>query len=181
VALGVRKAGLDRALEALRPQGAGEPGGPPPLGLDPKEGDQVFIRKLGRPGVVVSWNPAKGEGLVESRNVRVRAELAELGPDPGGGARAKAALNVLASPGGPGEPALKLLGYTVDEALLEIDQEIGRALRDGRDRLTIIHGLGTGRLKAGITGYLRRHPRVRAFGSPNAPGGAGVTEVELEP
>ena len=72
------------------------------------------------------------------------------------------------------------MDQTVDEAESVIDREIDRALLDGRDKLTIIHGLGTGRLKKGVWGHLKRHPQVKRFFSPdNLPGGAGVTEVEL--
>jgi DNA mismatch repair protein MutS2 len=179
VALGARKAELDRDLERVRPETLGtRTESPQPL--DPKAGDRVFIRKLGRVGTVVTWNPDKNEGVVESRNVRVKAELAELaeanGKDP-----EPRVLNIIATPGSTDPSALKLLGFTVDEALLEIDREIDRAILGGRDKLTIIHGLGTGRLKSGISSYLKRHPRVRGFGSPtDIPGGSGVTEVFLD-
>ena len=75
---------------------------------------------------------------------------------------------------------ISLVGRTVEEAESVIDREIDQALLRGRDKLTIIHGLGTGRLKRGIQAHLKRHPMVKSFFSPdNVHGGAGITEVEL--
>ncbi|MDR2437708.1 MAG: Smr/MutS family protein, partial [Endomicrobium sp.] len=77
--------------------------------------------------------------------------------------------------------SLKLLGFTVDEALVEIDKEIDRAILGGRKKITIIHGMGSGRLKNGISAFLKKHPRVLEFASPTKiPGGQGVTEVILD-
>jgi DNA mismatch repair protein MutS2 len=73
------------------------------------------------------------------------------------------------------------LGKTVDEAVVEIDKEIDRAILSGRKTLTIIHGMGTGRLKTGILAFLKKHPRVKEYGNPvKFPGGQGITEVVLD-
>ena len=48
-------------------------------------------------------------------------------------------------------------------------------------QVIIIHGLGTGALKAAVTEFLKEHPLVASFrtGEP-AEGGAGVTVAELK-
>jgi DNA mismatch repair protein MutS2 len=76
---------------------------------------------------------------------------------------------------------LNLLGLRVDEALAEVDRFIDRAGVAGFSIVTIIHGLGTGALKAAVTGFLKSHPLVSSIrpGEP-AEGGAGVTVAELK-
>jgi DNA mismatch repair protein MutS2 len=51
----------------------------------------------------------------------------------------------------------------------------------GFHQVTVIHGLGTGALKAAVTGFLKGHPLIAALrpGEP-AEGGAGVTVAELK-
>ena len=76
---------------------------------------------------------------------------------------------------------MNLLGLRVDEALAEVDRLINHAGVKGFRHVTIIHGLGTGALRAAVTEFLMDHPLVAAFrtGEP-AEGGAGVTVAELK-
>ena len=69
----------------------------------------------------------------------------------------------------------------MDEALAEADRFIDHASMRGLSTVTIIHGLGTGALKAAVTEWLRNHPLVASMrpGEP-AEGGAGVTVAELK-
>jgi len=70
---------------------------------------------------------------------------------------------------------------TVDEALPMVDRTIDHALIRGLERIEIIHGLGTGRLKEAIRKHLKNHSYVKSFGSDEqSRGGAGVTQVEME-
>ena len=76
---------------------------------------------------------------------------------------------------------VNVIGMTVDEALPIVDRTIDHALIRGVDRIEIIHGLGTGRLKEAIRRHLRDHTCVRRFGSDeHSRGGAGVTQVEIQ-
>jgi DNA mismatch repair protein MutS2 len=76
---------------------------------------------------------------------------------------------------------LNIIGLRVDEGLAEVERFIDRAGTRGHSIVTIIHGLGTGALKAAITEYLKNHPQIAVLrsGEP-AEGGAGVTVVELK-
>ena len=76
---------------------------------------------------------------------------------------------------------VNLLGLRVDEALAETDRFLDGASVKGLRQVIIIHGLGTGALKAAVTGLLKGHPLVASFraGEP-AEGGAGVTVAELK-
>lgn len=75
---------------------------------------------------------------------------------------------------------LKVIGLTVEEAIPKVDKLIDQALLHGLEKLFIIHGVGSGRLRNAIGEYLKGHPAVKSF-SPGETmrGGRGVTIVEL--
>jgi DNA mismatch repair protein MutS2 len=76
---------------------------------------------------------------------------------------------------------VNLLGLRVDEALAEVERLIDLAGVKGFHQVTIIHGHGTGALRAAVTEFLKDHPLIAAYrtGEP-AEGGAGVTVAELK-
>lgn len=59
--------------------------------------------------------------------------------------------------------SVDLHGQTVEEALRRVEEEIDRALRAGAATLTIVHGKGSGRVRAAVHRYLQRLPVVAAF------------------
>jgi len=75
---------------------------------------------------------------------------------------------------------INVIGLTVDEALPAVDKFIDRALVENFNTVTIIHGIGSGRLREAIRDYLKEHKAVTQFqrGEP-ARGGTGVTVVQL--
>ncbi|MBK5295569.1 MAG: Smr/MutS family protein [Vicinamibacteria bacterium] len=74
------------------------------------------------------------------------------------------------------EPAsIDLHGLTVDDARNRVAGYISRAILAGLDRVEIIHGIGTGRLKAAVTKDLRAISAVRAV-KPH-PTNPGITLV----
>ncbi len=76
---------------------------------------------------------------------------------------------------------LDLRGRMADEALDATVAALDRAALAGAPLLRIIHGHGTGRLKAVIRDYLKSSPYVSAFrAGERAEGGDGVTVVELK-
>jgi len=78
-------------------------------------------------------------------------------------------------------PQINVIGMTVDEALPIVDRTIDHSLIKGLERIEIIHGLGTGRLKAAIRKHLNNHSYVKSFWSDDqSRGGAGVTQVEIQ-
>ena len=76
---------------------------------------------------------------------------------------------------------INLLGKTVDEAVAELDKYLDDASLAHLTSVRVVHGKGTGALRAGIHQYLKRQKHVKsyrlgAFGE----GDAGVTIVELK-
>lgn len=76
---------------------------------------------------------------------------------------------------------INLLGKTVDEAIAELDKYLDDAYLSHVNPVRIVHGKGTGALRAGIHSYLKRQKHIKdfhlaAFGE----GDAGVTIVEFK-
>jgi DNA mismatch repair protein MutS2 len=88
-----------------------------------------------RPAAASASRPAAREP------VRVRLERA---PEPAGG---------------PAAP-LDLRGLRVDEALTRLERALDDAALRGRARLAVVHGLGTGALRAAVREHLARSPYV---------------------
>ena len=76
---------------------------------------------------------------------------------------------------------INLLGYTVDEALAEVDKFLDSGMLHGQQTLYIIHGNGTGALRTAIQKHLRTHKAVKSFRPGRyGEGENGVTVVELK-
>jgi len=76
---------------------------------------------------------------------------------------------------------IDLRGMMLEEAIMETDMFLDRALMSGLNMITVIHGKGTGALRNGIQTMLRRHPHVKAFRlGKYGEGENGVTVVELK-
>jgi len=75
---------------------------------------------------------------------------------------------------------LNVIGLTVDDALPKVDKFIDQALLHGLERVQIIHGVGSGRLRDAIGRYLNGHRAVKSLSSGETmKGGRGMTIVEL--
>ena len=72
-------------------------------------------------------------------------------------------------------------GMTLDEAILVVDKFIDDSYISGLHEVTIIHGKGTGVLRAGISEFLRKHPTVKQYRAGRfGEGEMGVTVVTLK-
>ena len=72
-------------------------------------------------------------------------------------------------------------GMTREEAILTVDQYLDAAVLAGMGEVSIIHGKGTGVLRAGIQQELRRHPHVKSMRlGVYGEGEDGVTIVKLK-
>jgi len=78
------------------------------------------------------------------------------------------------------QPQLDLRGMRVDEALRALEEELDRRLREGADEVQVLHGHGSGALKAAIREHLARSPYVRrARPGESHEGGDAITVAEL--
>lgn len=76
---------------------------------------------------------------------------------------------------------IKLLGMTVDDALLELDKYLDDACMAHLEKVRIVHGKGTGVLRNAVRQKLKRDKRVKkSYEAEYGDGDAGVTYAELK-
>jgi DNA mismatch repair protein MutS2 len=150
-------------------------------------GDQVEIGGLGMVGTLLEMPQGKKRVRVKVGQGEVLATVANLV----GLGRGKAAPSSpvssnsrhATSGGGLGldeQTAVDVRGKAADEALDQVVAALDRATMAGTPFLRIIHGHGTGKLKASLRDYLKDSPYVAEFRSGDrAEGGDGVTIVKL--
>ncbi|MBW2038234.1 MAG: endonuclease MutS2 [Deltaproteobacteria bacterium] len=152
-------------------------------GEEIREGDRVEVIYLCKEGVVVelSHDPSRAE--VSIGGIRVKAPLEELRfVSRGEEARQQEVGYQLAleSLDLPPYGELNVIGLRVDETLPKVDKFLDDALLKGWQRVHIIHGIGSGRLREAIQGHLKGHRWVKGFRAAELrEGGVGVTVVEL--
>jgi DNA mismatch repair protein MutS2 len=75
---------------------------------------------------------------------------------------------------------INLIGKRADEALAELTPALDAAIRADLPSLRIVHGKGTGALRALVAETLKADPRIKSFRTgTHIEGGAGVTVAEL--
>lgn len=149
-----------------------------------KQGAKVFVKPMQSEGTVLSFNPSKGEAEVSCGSMRLRCKLNELqlicSPQP----KKKSEVKVVRGKNlAPSSPVLEInvLGMTVEEALYEVENFIDRAVMDNLEQVKIIHGVGTGKLRAAISQRLKSHKNVKEFRlGKYGEGETGVTIVTLK-
>ena len=146
-----------------------------------RAGDNVLIFDLDKKAVVLEA-PRDGQVMVQAGIIKTRVEVKNLRlldekqkDKPKGRTVTK---NVSAPEAGT---SLDLRGMNADEALMEVDSFLDRVGRMGLAQVTIIHGKGTGVLRAAVQKHLRRCPGVKSFRlGALGEGESGVTIVELK-
>jgi len=71
-------------------------------------------------------------------------------------------------------------GWRVEAALLELETYLNDAVMSGMNSVRILHGKGTGALRAAVREQLTHHPLVKSFAAADPKdGGDGITIVKL--
>lgn len=147
-------------------------------------GDRVYVISFDQNGEVISPPDKNKEVMVQMGIMKAKFPLAELMLDDTPrpmekkkrqAPKAKVSKSQFIS------AEIDCRGQLVDEALANIDKYIDDAYLSGLKQIVIIHGKGTGALRAGVQSYLRSNPHVKSqrpgvYGE----GEAGVTVVELK-
>lgn len=149
----------------------------------PKVGDDIVVLSYGQRGTLISqlkdgrWEAQVGlikmtleekefdlvqaqqEKQVKKKQVNVVKRTSERGP----------------------QARLDLRGKRYEEAMNELDVFIDQALLNNMAQVDIIHGIGTGVIREGVTKYLQRNKHVKTFGyAPQNAGGSGATIVTFK-
>lgn len=147
----------------------------------------MLIYDLNKKATVLEL-PADGSGpvLVQAGVIRTRVPLKNLRlsqPDKEKKDPRTRARNVTKQLSNERRGAMEidLRGQMAEEGILNVDRFLDSASLSGVHQVTIIHGKGTGRLRAAIQDHLRHHPLVKSFRlGAYGEGEAGVTVVELK-
>lgn len=144
-------------------------------------GDTVFVPKFHTTATVLKEPDAKGNVYIQAGAMKVSVPLGSLRLQPQDKKKPKSASARIKRAQKEAPMELDVRGMTVDEACMVIDQHLDQMVMNGMSLATIIHGKGTGALRAGVRGYLKRHPHVRSMRSGlYGEGEDGVTVVELK-
>lgn len=147
----------------------------------PKVGDEILVISYGQRGTLVKqlkdgrWEAQVGlikMTLEEKEFNLIKAEKEAAQPK-------KRQVNVVKRSNTSGPRArLDLRGKRYEEAMQELDGFIDQALLNNMAQVDIIHGIGTGVIREGVTKYLRRNKHVKSFEyAPQNAGGSGATIV----
>ena len=147
---------------------------PPVENVQVRKGDPIYHAFFQKRGIVV--HVRNGEATVEIEGKRITAPMnqlqkveekespRELPP--------QITLHVVEE---ETKPELNLIGFTVDDALIRADKFLDRAFLSHLEVVRIIHGFGTGRLRAALSEFLCAHPHVSEH---HVKGGATVVKLE---
>ena len=150
----------------------------------PKVGDEILVISYGQRGTLVKqlkdgrWEAQVGlikMTLEEKEFNLIKAEKEAAQPK-------KRQVNVVKRSNTSGPRArLDLRGKRYEEAMQELDGFIDQALLNNMAQVDIIHGIGTGVIREGVTKYLRRNKHVKSFeNAPQNAGGSGATIVTFK-
>jgi len=174
------------AAEEREQARAAEPQALPEAALEP--GARVKHVRLGTEGVVLEVQD--GTATVQMGALRSKVPVQDLLPiarhvRQAGFRKTKAermerAEQARAAPVQVRVPVADVRGMRVDEALRAVELELDRATRAGDERVHVLHGHGSGALKAAVREHLQRSPYVRrSRPADQNEGGDGVTVAEL--
>ena len=150
----------------------------------PKVGDEILVISYGQRGTLVKqlkdgrWEAQVGlikMTLEEKEFNLIKVEKEAAQPK-------KRQVNVVKRSNTSGPRArLDLRGKRYEEAMQELDGFIDQALLNNMAQVDIIHGIGTGVIREGVTKYLRRNKHVKSFEyAPQNAGGSGTTIVTFK-
>lgn len=153
---------------------------------DLKLGDSVKILSMGLKGTVNSLPDQKGNLFVQCGIIRSQTNIRDLVliDEPTittpvlsrtGSGKVKMSKSLSVS------PEINLLGKTVDEAIALLDKYLDDAYLAHLPSVRIVHGKGTGALRAGVQNHLRRCKTIQSFRLGEfGEGDAGVTIAEFK-
>lgn len=145
-------------------------------------GDEVLIYDIDKSATVLE-EPKDGSVLVQAGIIKTRVPLSNLRLQSKRQLKKQQKGRTVTKNVSTPEvsSSLDLRGQTVEEALMEVDAFLDRASRMHLSQVTIIHGKGTGALRAAVQQHLRRCSQVKSFRlGTYGEGESGVTIAELK-
>ena len=148
-----------------------------------KKGDHVIHRTMGTKGILADDPDKKGNCMVQMGNMKTRINVDKLRldesakpekkKDPLGSYSAKVSRDFKAT--------CDVRGMTGDDAWFVVDKYLDEATVAHVKSVTILHGKGTGALRAALWSYFKKDKRIENFRAGQyGEGDYGVTVVELK-
>ena len=161
---------------------------------DLKVGMKVFVKTTNQDGVVQNVRLQKNETEVLCGNIRIRCKISDLcvlintqnaqnktKKKSWQTKEEKVQVNKSLKPKPMPTLEINVIGFTVSEALVEVEAFIDSAVISNLEEVRIIHGVGTGKLRAGIHDFLRKHRNVAEYRlGVYGEGETGVTVVKIK-
>lgn len=146
------------------------------------KGDAVIIRGIGA-GEVLEVN--KNNVLVQSGMLRTRVKTSDLmltkKPKKAPAKQTRSVYRTTSRADADVSTELDLRGQTVEEAIANVQLFIDKCVLNNISEIRIIHGKGTGALRAAVTQELKGHPNVAEFRlGVYGEGESGVTIAKLK-
>ena len=152
-----------------------------------KLGDGVRVLSMNLNGTVSSLPDAQGNVFVQMGILRSKVNISDLellqensvsGPGLESRKKGSGSSNIKMSKSFGISPEINVLGMTVDEAVAQLDKYLDDAYIAHLPQVRIVHGKGTGALRAGIHKHLKRLKYIKEFHLGGfGEGDAGVTIV----
>lgn len=152
-----------------------------------KLGDGVRVLSMNLKGTVSTLPDAQGNLFVQMGILRSRVNIDDLelipensvsGPGLENRRKGTGSSGIKMSKSASISPEINLLGMTVDEAVSQLDKYLDDAYIAHLPQVRVVHGKGTGALRAGVHKHLKRLKYVKEFHlGEYGEGDAGVTIV----
>lgn len=161
------------------------------IAYQPQIREKIKILSLGQTAEVINFSESAGEVTVKFGLMKMTVAVTEIESLDGKKVEVPVAKTAkVVTPPPPLEPktpvlvrtsqnTIDLRGDRVEAAESKLEKAINQATESGM--LWIIHGKGTGKLRAGVQEFLSHHPQIDRFElAPQNEGGSGVTVAYLK-
>jgi len=156
-----------------------------PINRPLQKGDRVYIHSLDQSGSVSVPPDASGEAVIQAGIMKIKIHVSDLSLDESqdvsvggvsiakqGSGKFRKSLSI--------SPEIDLRGLLADEARERVEKYLDDAYLAGMGQVTVIHGKGTGALRAAIQELLKKNAHVKSFRLGQfGEGESGVTVVTM--
>ena len=129
-------------------------------------GDSVKIKGMSSQGTVLSLADKNGSAEIQVGGLKMRVKTEDLrliekkaSPKKDAVMRKSTESRLTAA----SDTRCDLRGLTVEEAIMTLDLFLDSMVMSGLPEVTIIHGKGTGALRAAVQQHLKKHPQVKSY------------------
>jgi len=144
-------------------------------------GDTVLLAKVGKEGIVEKVSGKDAVVLVGNMRMKLPVASLRLITELKKKASEKKKGSVSSSPRNMITNSVDVRGLITEDAWFVIDKYLDDVLLTGFETVTVIHGKGTGALKAGLWRFFKKDPRIRTFRlGMYGEGDGGVTILEMK-